>query len=255
MSSLARAVSVAVGVVVVLTLAASAQAQDAPKPFSMVTYYECAQGDTARADAIVKEQMVPFLKAEQAAGRLTGYGWNEHVEGGAWRRVMYFTGTSLDALADTRDGLAKLRQAPERVKAFEEFGRLCPSHEDYIWRSKSTSQTPGDIGRVRSAYSMSTYYTCDANEAEADAIVASVIAPLMNQRVKAGQIDSWNWMEHVFGGQYRRLLIMDGKDEKALLKNWDSMQEDVQKAAPDLARRWGNICHGHADYIWRRGLN
>lgn len=255
MNNFARSVSVGVGVVAVLTLSASARAQDAPRPFSMVTYYQCAQGDTDRADAIVKELMVPYLKAEQTAGRILGFGWNEHVEGGEWRRLLYVSGTSLDALADVRAGLGKLREAPQNVKAFAEFGRACPSHDDYFWRSRVSSQAAGDVGRVRSAFAMSTYYVCDPNESEADGLVESVMAPVLNQRVKSGQIDSWNWMEHIFGGQYRRLLVIDGKDEKALLRNWDSMQADLQKASPELSRRMGAICHGHADYIWRRGLN
>src|SRR5205814_1408342 len=66
MSSLARSTSVSVGVLAVVTLSASVYAQDAPKPFSMVTYYQCAQGDTDRADAIAKELIVPYLKTEQA---------------------------------------------------------------------------------------------------------------------------------------------------------------------------------------------
>ena len=106
------------------------------------------------------------------------------------------------------------------------------------------------MGRVRAPYAMSTYYECDANEAEADAITASAFAPVLTQRVKDGTIDSWNWIEHIFGGEYRRALVVDGKDEKSLLTHWATMQNDLEKAAPDLARRFDDICHGHADYIW-----
>jgi hypothetical protein len=229
----------------------SVQAQNPPTSFSMVTYYRCAQGDTARADSIFKEQFAPFLKSEQSAGRLTSFGWLSHVEGGEWRRALYVIGTALDKLADARQALVKMGQSPERAKAFEEFGRLCPSHDDYIWRSKSSSESGADPGRMRSPYAMATYYDCDSNETEADAVLAGALAPVLNQRVKAGAIDSWFWMEHLFGGVYRRLLVIDGKDEKSLLANWASLQDDLQKAAPDMARRLDQICHSHADYIWQ----
>jgi hypothetical protein len=40
----------------------------------MGTYYRCAQGDVARADAIFKEQVVPLLKTAQTAGNISTYG-------------------------------------------------------------------------------------------------------------------------------------------------------------------------------------
>ena len=236
---------------ILLSASASAQAQTPPAPLSMVTYYQCAQGDADRADTIFKEHFGPFLKAEQGAGRILSYGWLQHVEGGEWRRVMYVMGNAMSQLAASRAAMAKMTASPEHAKAFDEFAGLCPSHDDYIWRGKSSSQSPGDVSRPRSPFAMSTYYECDSNEAEADAIVASTLTPVLNQRVKAGAIDTWNWMEHMFGGKYRRLLVIDGKDEAALLANWGSLQDELQKAAPDMARRFDQICHSHADYIWQ----
>jgi hypothetical protein len=239
----------------VLVAATPSWAQDAPTAAVMATYYRCAQGGAAQADAIFKEHFAPFLKAEQAAGRIAAYGWAEHIEGGAWRRLLYVTGTDIGKMSDSRGAMVAMAQSPEHVKAFEEFGKLCPSHDDYIWRSKSSSQAAGDVGRVRSPFAMSTYYECDSNEVEADAIFATSFAPVLNQRVKDGTIASWNWLSHLFGGEYRRALVIDGKDEKALLSNWASLQDDLEKAAPDLARRFDQICHSHADYIWRASSN
>jgi hypothetical protein len=238
-----------------LATAASTQAQDTPAMVSLVTYYQCAQGDTARADAIVKEHMLPVLKAEQAAGRITAYGWSEHVEGGEWRRLLRMAGTDLGKLLEVRDAQAKMRQSAEHAKAIDEFGRLCPTHDDYLWRTKSTSQAAADVGRVRSPYAMSTYYECGSDEAEADAIVASTFAPVLTKRVKDGTVASWNWLEHLFGGKYRRLLVIDGKDEKTLLANWATLQDDLEKASPQLARRFSQICHSHADYVWKVDTN
>jgi hypothetical protein len=36
-------------------------------------------------------------------------------------------------VAAARDALTKSLMAPDRVKGFEEFGRICHSHADYIW--------------------------------------------------------------------------------------------------------------------------
>jgi hypothetical protein len=235
---------------IALAFAPAAQAQEAPTSYLMLTYYRCAQGDVARADAIFKDQVVPLLKAAQSAGNITTYGWGKHVEGGEWRRLMLVAGPDLAKLADARDALTKSLTAPEHAKAFDEFARVCPSHDDYIWRPKASSQPLDAVARTRSPFAMSTYFVCNSHEAEADAIVAAVFAGVLNQRVKDGTIDSWNWIEHIFGGEYRRALIVDGKDEKSLLTHWATMQNDLEKAAPDLARRFDDICHGHADYIW-----
>jgi hypothetical protein len=40
------------------------------------------------------------------------------------------------------------------------------------------------------------------------------------------------------------------KDEKTLLKNWATLQDDFEKAAPNLGRRFTEVCSSHSDYIW-----
>jgi len=234
-----------------LLLAPCVQAQT-PPPTTIVmgTYYQCIQGDASRADTIYKEHVAPVMKAEQAAGRIASYGWAKHYSGGDWRRLEYVTGTDLDKLLDSRASLIKSMQSAENVKVMDEFDRVCPSHDDYVWGSKASSQAPDAVARVRSPFSMSTYYVCHAQEAEADEIVAAVYAPVLNQRVKEGKIASWNWLEHRMGGKYRRLLVVDGADDKALEKNWASLDEALDKASPALSRRFTEICESHTDYIW-----
>ena len=78
----------------------------------------------------------------------------------------------------------------------------------------------------------------------------TAFAPLLNQRVKDGKIVSWMWAKHEVGGKYRRLLVFGGADVKALMNNWNSVWENLQEASPDLARRFGEVCHSHTDYIW-----
>jgi hypothetical protein len=226
------------------------QAQDSSSVTVMATYFRCVQGDAARADALYKEHVAPFLKTEQAAGHITAFGWEKHWSGGEWRRLLYVVGSDADKLIDFRAALDKMTESPEHAKAMDEFDRVCSSHDDYTWRSKATSQTSADVGRARSPYAMSTYYVCNAQEEEADYIVKNVFAPILSQRVKDHKIASWTWYEHLMGGKYRRLLVADGADVKALVHNWASLQAELEKANPDLARRFTEICDSHSDYIW-----
>jgi len=227
-------------------------AQAGPKTTSMATYYRCVQGDAARADTIFKENVAPYFNAEKTAGRITGYGWLKHWSGGEWRRLFYFSGKDPDKLLDSCIGLIKMAQSPEHAKAMDEFDRICSSHDDYTWRSKAGSENVGP-GRERSPFVMSTYYVCNANEPEADFIVETFLAPILNQRVKDHKIDGWVWNEHLMGGKYRRQLVVDGANPKALLQHWASLQDDEQKANPDMVHRFTEICDSHSDYIWEVG--
>jgi hypothetical protein len=240
-----------------LVASSPAVAQETPSTYAMATYYRCSQADAPRADTIVKEHVIPFLKSEQAAGRISAYGWSEHREGGDWRRLMYVVGTDLGKLADSRDAMTEALGKPEHAKAFEEFTHICGSHNDYIWRSVTGSQSMATTAQNRSSAmtSMSTYFVCNAHEGEADAIVKSALAPIMNNLVKNGTINNWGWEEHIFGGVFRRLLIIDGKDEKSLLTNWATMNDAFEKAAPELAQRFTEICDSHSDYIWQLVAN
>jgi hypothetical protein len=224
-------------------------AQEQPTTIVMATYYKCTQGDEPRADAIFQQHEAPFWKKEQAAGRITAFGWMKHVQGGEWRRLAYFAGTDMDKMLDVRATISKMLTAPEH-KELAELARICPNHDDYIWRALASSRPMTAIGGDRSPFGLSTYYACNANEAEADAIVKMAFAPVLNQRVKDKMIDSWTWQEHLLGGKYRRILVLDGASEKALMKNWTTLPQALEKAAPDLSRRFFQICHDHTDYIW-----
>jgi hypothetical protein len=219
------------------------------------TYYQCAQGDASRAASIYKEHVEPVLKAEQALGHIAAYGWAQHRFGGEWRRLEYVTGTNLDQILDYRAAVDKMMDSPGHARAMDEFNRICSSHDDYIWRSKASSQAPRAGARTRAPISMSAYYVCNAGEDEADAIVTAVFAPALNQRVQDGKIVSWSWMEHVMGGPYHRLLTVDAADEKALVNNWASLPGDLRRAAPELSRRFAEICGSAREYVWDIGAH
>jgi hypothetical protein len=222
----------------------------------MATYYQCTQGKAERADALYNERIAPLLKAEVAAGRIAGHGWGKHWQGGEWRRLDYTAGTDLDKMVDARDAVIKKLESAENKQAMEEFDTICPAHDDYVWASVTGSQSAADVGRVRSPFAMSTYFVCDAaDEGEADAIVKTAFAPLLNQHVKEKKIASWNWLEHRMGGPYRRILVLDGPDSKSLLKYWGVLSPALDEAHPAQSRRFNQVCASHSDYVWEMQVN
>jgi len=99
-------------------------------------------------------------------------------------------------------------------------------------------------------WASSTYFECDSREGEADAIVKTAFAPVLNQHVKDGQIASWNWLRHVLGGKYRRILVVDGASHKAMLGYWNRLTRALGEAQPELMQRFGSVCSSHTDYVW-----
>jgi hypothetical protein len=216
------------------------------------TYYRCNQATETRADAIYKETVAPLVQKQIDAGHLVASGWARHWMGGEWRRLEYIGGTDLGAMIAARDAIiAEIRAA--HAKADDEFMAICPSHDDYIWSSVASSQAPDAVARERSKVAMSTYFACNSREKEADAIVKTAFAPILNAHIKEGKIAAWNWMEHLVGGKYRRILVFDGADHKSIVNYWNSLDEALQDAQPELARRFTDICHSHSDYIWDIG--
>lgn len=220
-----------------------AEAQNTPT-YTMATYYRCNIGKEARADAIFKESIAPLLEQQVKAGRITNFGWNRHWFGGGWRRLEYVQGTNLDAMIDARNEYIAALQKLQAVS--DEFDSICGSHDDYLWQTVATSpdaSTPPAVG-------MSTYYQCESNEAEADAILKSALAPVLNQHVKDGKIASWSWLEHMAGGPIRRVLVLRGASHKAILNYWGTLDQALETAQPDLSKRFSTICFAHADYVW-----
>lgn len=230
-------------------LAASVVSAQEASSFVFATYYRCSEATEARADAIFKEMAAPVLDKQVKAGHLLRYGWSRHWMGGEWRRLEYMIGTDMNTMVAARDAYID-ELMKQNAASLEEFSAICPSHDDYVWTAGATSQAPDAVAANRPPVGSTTYFQCDSNEDEADAIVKTAFAPVLNQQVKDGKIASWTWLKHVMGGKYRRALVLDGASHAAVLSFWNSFSPALDKAQPELGRRFSEICSSHSDYIW-----
>jgi hypothetical protein len=235
----------------VALIAGAASAQEVTT-YVLGTYYRCNQATEDQADAIYKETVAPLVKKQIDAGHLVASGWGRHWLGGEWRRLEYVMGTDLGTMVDARQAVITELMGAQK-KAGDDFSAVCPSHDDYIWSTVASSQSPDAAGRARAKVAFSTYFVCDSREKEADAIVKTAFAPVLNAQAKEGKISSWSWLEHFAGGKYRRLLVIDGADHKSLLNYWNAFDKALFDAQPELAQRFFDICDSHTDYIWDVG--
>jgi hypothetical protein len=127
-----------------------------------------------------------------------------------------------------------------------EFGKICNSHDDYIWRNVAGSTGTGTAAIAGAAFS--TYFVCDSREAQADAIVKQSFAATYDKMVADGKLTSWGYLEHIVGGRFRRLATMTAVDIKSLL----AARAEINQVLTDnpLGDTFTSICDSHDDYIW-----
>lgn len=224
-------------------LPGTAIAADEEETYVDATYYICDGSQLERADELIESVAKPVYDAAVKAGDISGWGWLAHHTGGKWSRILYHTaGSVTDALAAQDKIIDKIDDA-----AAKEFGAICKTHEDYIWRGV-TGSGGNVLSTDRGKVGLSAYYVCDGREAAADEIVEAVFAPVYNSHMGAGKLTSWGWSEHIIGGKYRRLATMTAADWPALF----AVREKIIDAAGDseLATQFSEICGSHTDYLW-----
>jgi hypothetical protein len=236
-----------------LVMAPAAFAQD-EQATVFAAYYRCNQAQEARTDTIWQEVIAPIWQRHQDAGRITAYGWARHWAGGAWRRIAYTVGSDLETLVDVRSEFIQEVQQNHQAE-MREFNSICSSHDDYIWNSVAASEPPLEVAQDRPGAGLSSYMLCDSREGQADEIFQTAFAPIMNRHVQAGDVNSWLWLQHSVGGWYRRALVLDAVDYKAILNYWNKLWEDIEAEQPELLREFAAICNTHADYVWDLSLN
>lgn len=228
-----------------LALSPLTQAEEKPpESFIYATYFQCDVTKQERADEIFQQLNQPLWEAAVDDGTATGWGYLAHHTGGKWRRVFYYRAPTMEALLAAQDKVGDQIEAKNK-KLNTEFGTICNSHDDYIWRAVAGKGSEQARGKV----AFSVYFQCDVNrEAEADALVKLVFAPIYDKLVADGKMISWAWNEHIVGSQYRRLATMSAADVNTLMK----ARADVVQAIQDnpLGRTFDGICTSHADYMW-----
>jgi len=221
-------------------------AQEEDETYIYATYFYCDSSQQERVDEIVESANKPVYDAAVKAGEIQGWGWLAHHTGGKWRRILYHSAGSVEALLAAQESIGDKMDA-DHADATSDFDKICKSHDDYIWRG--ITGTDGNVlGTERGKVGLSTYFVCDTREAVADEIVKTVFAPEYDSHVGKGKLTSWGWSEHIIGGKYRRLSTMTAADWPALF----AVRSAIIEAAGDseLATQFGEICDSHTDYMW-----
>ena len=239
--------ALALPVLLCLSYVGPAAAQDEKKPEVFVdsTYQVCDLNGQDRADEIFGQADKPVLDKLVADGTIKSYGYNAHNTGGRWRRVQYFSAPSVGELLAAQEKMSAAFDAdPKNKKLGDEYAKICNAHDDYIWhRISGTTGTaaPGGAG-------FSTYYVCDSRESQADALAQAVYAPILDKMVADGKLKTCGWMEHVVGGNFRRLATMTAADVPTLMAARGELIASLEDN--DLGDLFSDICDSHADYIW-----
>lgn len=230
-----------------ITSGALAQEEQERVGYVYGLYYEC-DGSLALVDELVDKYHAPLLDAAVKDGTIAGWGWLAHHTGGTWERVAYVVGTSLDGAMDGMNTVGE-RVGKEIPVANREFFRNCRRHEDYVWATVAG----GDAlpGAERGTAGLSVYWKCDTTrESRADEIIKSSFGPILDAQVTSGAITTWGWLEHVLGGEYRRLWTLTGPDNKSLLAARGALISEMQSNQAEAMQEFGSICHTHVDYLW-----
>lgn len=228
-----------------LFFGSAAFAQDKPADrFTYVTYFVCDVTQQERSDEIFAQVQKPIYDAAVADGTINGWGWLAHHTGGNWRRALYYGAGSIQGLLDAQKKIGDQVDA-KNEKLSTEFGKICNSHDDYIWRTVA-----GNIGTVtRGGAAFSVYHVCDqSREEQADALVTQVFASVYDKLLADGKIMSWGWNEHIVGGDYRRLSTISAKDMKSLMEARAAVIDALYENP--LGDTLTDICGPHTDYMW-----
>lgn len=232
--------------VFLLPLAAPAQ-DDTPSAYVYAMYWYCKF--SPQYDARIDQVMAidaEVLGAVQEKGLVQNWGIYKHQTGGRWRRLRFHIAPTMQGLWDAQEAMAaeyrSLGPPPY------DSGDLCYEHDDYVWAQVTGNPGNGD-GEANVAFS--TYYVCDAAEEQrADEIVSEDFSSIMNGLVDSGKLTNWAWLEHVIGGEYRRLYTMTASSHAAMLVARGEMAAALRGDAAERFEEFNRICPSHSDYMW-----
>ena len=224
-------------------------AQEEDQTAIYASYYECAPGSIEDAVQNLEENWSPIMQAQIDAGNVLSWGAATHVTGNHWSLILYHAGPGVSEVTGAIDaGVQELYG--ENPESADSFSEACPAHEDYVWMSGLSSEPIAESVAERPAAAMSVYYVCDTGmESAADLIFEHTMADAWDAQVQAGLINGWSWNEHYLGGEYRRLLALDGADHASLLEARNNVIE-AGAENPGLAAAFSEICFSHQDNLY-----
>jgi len=101
-------------------------------------------------------------------------------------------------------------------------------------------------------FAYATYFECSPDaESRADEIISSSYKPHYDTAVEQGDIQSWSWMQHFVGGNWRRVLVIVTNNMESLLDASGALGEIISDQTPEAGRAFSGICSSHEDYIWQ----
>lgn len=100
-----------------------------PGKAAFSTYFVCDSREV-QADAIVTQVFAPMYDKMVADGKLTSWGYLEHIVGGHIRRVATMTAADMNAVLAAR---AELNEMLSDNPLGDTFTEICDSHDDYMW--------------------------------------------------------------------------------------------------------------------------
>ncbi len=110
----------------------------------------------------------------------------------------------------------------------------------------------GGVVAQESQYAYATYFVCSPDgESRADEIINSSYKPHYDAAVEHGDIESWSWLQHYAGGEWRRVLVVITKDIESMLDASGALGEIISERTPEAGRAFSAICSSHVDYVWR----
>ena len=226
------------------SVAVLAQDDDGPVAYSYSTYYVCDVATQDDMDAIVEQYEKPVFDRYVEEGKLIAWGYLSHFTGGRWRKAMYHVSPTMEDTLNNQ--VAIFTEIYENNPAAGQArAEACEAHDDYVWAALQGSGPGADRGDV----SMSAYYVCDFNgETRSDEIIASTVAPVLDQLVSDGKLMTWGWLGHIIGGKYRRLHTMTGADHAAVVAARDELEQALD--GNEAMEEFFGICPSHSDYLW-----
>ena len=229
-----------------LIFGASAPAAAQEGSVILSQYYECDIGREGILDRTVLRDIAPIFDRHVESGALTNWGFTAHAIGGTWRRLSFMVATDRTAVLQARASILRAVNA-EAPDAGAVVNDVCPRHEDYLWGIQQASQVAQPNDDPPSL--LSTYYTCAiAEEAEVDAIVRELYAPVLEDLVREGRLRSWSWLAHRTGGPFRRSAVFQGESQIELLDARRELQARTRGEAGGT--RFSEICPSHVEYHW-----